>query len=749
MNGVADWPISAKALAALFALLLLGAFWSILASTVFLAGTRMLMTHKGIPLFEFWSYHRFYGFSHPRVGLWLKIAAGVATAVPVLLFVGRVVRKGFPGFAPKALHGMTRWASRGELVAAELYAKSLGLYVGRDSLGRYLKFGGPDHIACYAPTRSGKGVGLVIPNALLYPASLVALDVKKEIFAATAGIRTEAGQKVFLFDPLAPDGRTARYNPFSYVRRDTIDAFEDVQRIAQMVFPAVSGDQAFWTDSARSAFTGAASFLAETPELPFTFGEVLRLLSSVDGAAAIITRIEARRQAGKPYTEATVKALEDYLKGSADLVNSIRKTITSKLSLWFNPRIDAATAASDFDLRELKNSLHAIYVGVTPDNLARLRPLLALFFQQLVDLNIRTLPQFDPKAKHQLFLLLDEFPLLGPMPVLADAFAYVAGYNIRIMLIMQSKSQLRDRDLYGPDKAEAILDNCGLEVVFGTKNLKLSEELSARLGYDTVEASSRSGPLFWRALKKDKLSTTESDQKRALLLPQEIVRLKPHESIIIRPGMFPIRARRIRYFREALFSRLLRKPPAIEPIEVVLRMDQGKGFEPIAAEGQPAASTASVAASPAAPLPSSAPGYDDGARLARPKDKPPRGAVKAAGSRPALRKAAAEDPSIPDGPAPDGPDADAAVADAPFESGLASAARSSRTVADHGPRDDHPVSEPILQPHQSDALLGSIAGSKVDLTNLGIADGKAAIAAFLRNVPTVASLNRGRSIAAE
>ena len=130
-------------------------------------------------------------------------------------------------------------------------------------------------------------------------------------------------------------------------------------------------------------------------------------------------QIEARRIAGRPYTEATVKALEDYLRGSADTVAGIRKTMTAKLSLWYNPHINAATAANDFDLRELRHSLHAIYVGVTPDNIQRLRPLLALFFQQFVDLTVRTLPQFDPKAKHQVLVLLDELPRrqsLRPLP---------------------------------------------------------------------------------------------------------------------------------------------------------------------------------------------------------------------------------------------------------------------------------------------------------------------------------------------
>lgn len=574
--------MGAKAAAALLGLIVLSALWSVLASTTFLLGTGLL-SWDTLPFAQWWQYLGYYGWAHPTAGPWLRLSAGVATAVPLAIILAAAVRGG--RLPLSELHGATRWATRAETAAAGLYAAFRGLYVGQDARGRHLRFGGPEHVACYAPTRSGKGVGLVIPNCLLYEGSLVCLDVKKENWAATAGIRAEVGQKVFLFDPLAPDGRTARYNPFTYVRRGTIDAFDDVQRIAQMVFPHVSGDQAFWTDSARSAFVGAAAFLAETPELPLTFGEVLRLLAGAEGAKAMLERIEARRQAGRPYTEATVNALQDYLKGSADLVNSIRKTVTARLALWFNPRIDAATAESDFDLRELRHSLHAIYIGVTPDNIARLRPLLALFFQQLIDLTVRVLPQHDERARHQLLLLLDEFPLLGPMPVLADAFAFVAGYDVRIMLIMQSKAQLRDRDLYGSDKAEAILDNCGLEVVFGTKDLKLSEELSARLGYDTVEAASRSGPRFWRALRRDKLNLTQSDQKRALLLPQEVTRLRQTDAILLRPGTFPVRARRIRYFADRLFTHLLRPAPIVAPIDIPVRLDSGKGFEAGPADG--------------------------------------------------------------------------------------------------------------------------------------------------------------------
>ncbi len=222
MPEFSEWPLSAKALAGLAVLLVAALLWSVLASAIFLAGTG-LMTADTVPLVQFWIYLDAYGLGQPVVGLWLKIAAGLCTALPLLLFAMRVARKGWPGTGTGELHGETRWARRSELARAGFYAKFGGLFLGRDKRGRYLRFGGPEHVACYAPTRSGKGVGLVIPNALLYEASLVCLDVKKENWAATAGIRAAVGQKVFLFDPLAPDGRTARYNPFSYVRRGTID----------------------------------------------------------------------------------------------------------------------------------------------------------------------------------------------------------------------------------------------------------------------------------------------------------------------------------------------------------------------------------------------------------------------------------------------------------------------------------------------------------------------------------------------
>jgi len=705
MQGFSEWPVAAKALAGVFAAAVILALWSVLASVLFLVGTGLLARHQGFPFADWWMYWWFYGFGQPVVGFWLKASGIAATVLPVLFVVARIMRKGISG-STIALHGRTSW-EKNRVLREEFRAKVSGLFVGYTGYRDHLRFGGPEHVACYAPTRSGKGVGLVIPNCLLYEGSLVCLDMKKQNFAATAGIRKEAGQKVFLFDPLASDGRTARYNPLSYVRRGTLDAFDDIQRIAQMIFPEPNGggdgSSAFFTESARSAFTGAVALLAETPEQPLTIGQVLRLLTRADGPSYIMGLIEARRAAGKPYTAATVGALEDYLKGSADTVSDIRKTMTAKLSLWFNPRIDAATSESDFDLRELRYSLHAIYVGVTPDNIKRLRPLLALFFQQLIDLNVRTLPQFDPRAKHQVFLNLDEFASLGPMPVLADAFAFVAEYGIRMLLIMQSKSQIRNPELYGPDKATEILDNCGVEVVFGTKNIDVAKELSERLGTDTVDGLSRSGPRFWRLFRGTRLNETVSDQARPLLLPQEIIRLKRHQCIIIRPGMLPIKAKRIRYYKDHTFTRLLRKPPEIPPIEVVQRMDTGNAPAPAAAPAPAPAPTQPVAPAPA-------PAAAGTAKPAKGKGK-----NQAPAASSGTANAAPAPASVPAGAAP-------------AEPGQAGEA-------------------PALRPFQADGLIAGVLGADVDLSTYAASDSKEIVASLVGAMPTRTSINRRRAAA--
>ncbi|WP_242078202.1 type IV secretory system conjugative DNA transfer family protein [Brevundimonas diminuta] len=185
----------------------------------------------------------------------------------------------------------------------------------------------------------------------------------------------------------------------------------------------------------------------------------------------------------------------------------------------------------------------------------RVAPLYALLFQQLVDLNSRALPDAgDP----QTLVLLDEFARLGRAPVLAHAFAWVAGYGLRLLPVIQSPSQLRA--LYGPDVTEDIVTNCGLEIVFAPKELKVAQELSERLGYYTYRARSRSRPM---GLGQGRRSLTDSDQRRALMLPQELMQFPQHAFIVLKAGLAPTRGRKLVYFSDRRFTDRLRPPPDV------------------------------------------------------------------------------------------------------------------------------------------------------------------------------------------
>jgi type IV secretion system protein VirD4 len=228
------------------------------------------------------------------------------------------------------------------------------------------------------------------------------------------------------------------------------------------------------------------------------------------------------------------------------------------MNLWLNPHVDAATEVSDFDLRALRTRRISLYLAVSPDNLQRVAPLYNLLFQQLIDLNTHCLP--DAGSGTQVLVLLDEFARLGVASVLAQSFAYVAGYGLRLLPVIQSPAQLRA--LYGADITEEIISNCGAEVVFAPKELKVAQELSERLGAYTYSGRALSRPSGWSSGRR---SLTDSDQRRPLMLPQELLQLPRDALIVLRAGVAPIRGRKITYFRERAFTARLRPPPVVKP----------------------------------------------------------------------------------------------------------------------------------------------------------------------------------------
>lgn len=462
----------------------------------------------------------------------------------------------------RALHGDARFATRAEICSAGLLGEH-GILLGR--IGRrFLMLAGQQGVALAAPPRAGKGAGVVVPNALHWPGSFVCLDIKRENWTITAGFRERCGQACYLFDPFAEDARTAQWNPFFYVSGDPPRRLNDLQRIAEMLYPDPPNVDPFWTASARSLFLGIALYLFESPTLTKTIGEVLRqgMASDDEGFGHHWKRIIEGRNSGRfPLSPQCVRALYDVIDLAPVTASSIRKTFTSRLDLWLNPILDAATSGNDFDLRELRKRPMSIYVGVNPDDLHRLRPVLNLLFQQAIGLQTRELPERNPALKYQVLMMLDEMTAPGRIPILAESISYLPGYNVRVVLILHTPAQLRE--VYGAYNAETMLKSLAARIVFAPKDFNDAREISDELGFTTVKVKTISKPLLDGFDGRSRRSRSQSvtEQRRALLLPQEVKELSSEEALIFYEGLRPIRCQKIRYFTDARFQARLLPPP--------------------------------------------------------------------------------------------------------------------------------------------------------------------------------------------
>jgi type IV secretion system protein VirD4 len=392
------------------------------------------------------------------------------------------------------------------------------------------------------------------------------VDIKRENWEITAGFRQKHGQQTYLFDPLSETGETACWNPLFYVSDNPDIRISDIQRIAEMLYIVETGKDSFWALSSRTLFLGIALYLFETPHTTRTIGEILRQGmtggTTGEGFVAHWKRVIEGRRSGKHrlswQCEAAISEVIDLAPQTA---SGIRKEFTSKLSLWLNPLLDAATSGNDFDLRELRKKPISIYVGVTPDNLDRIRPVLSLFFQQTIGLQTRELPEHNPLLKHQVLLMLDEFTSLGRIPIIETSCGFLPGYNIRILLVIQTPSQLRS--VYGRDGADTIIKTLAGRILFAPKDFADAQEISNELGSTTVKGKSRSRPL-WGSGKGN--SMTESDQRRMLLLPQEVKELGDDKEIIIYEGIRPILADKIIYYQDKNFKSRLLPPPKVKKL---------------------------------------------------------------------------------------------------------------------------------------------------------------------------------------
>ncbi|WP_313457552.1 type IV secretory system conjugative DNA transfer family protein [Stenotrophomonas sp.] len=487
----------------------------------------------------------------------IKLAGVLGFGLPLLVLL--VVL--FFMFKPKkkSIHGDARFATAADLAKHGMFKKSdSGIVVGSFG-GKLVRLGGQQFVILAAPTRSGKGVGVVIPNLLEYGESIVVLDIKQENFDLTSGWRASQGHEVFLFNPFAEDKRTHRWNPLSYVSDDQNFRVSELMSIAAMLYPDGSDDQKFWISQARNAFMAFGLYLFEnwdderamgfpagsgTP----TLGAIFRL-STGDG-----TDLKKYLQSlsTQPFLSGNAKAAFANMLSQADeTFASIMGTFKEPLNAWINPVLDKATSANDFLLTDLRKKKMTVYIGIQPNKLAESRLIINLFFSQIINLNTKELPKGNPELKYQVLLLMDEFTSIGKVDIIASAVSYMAGYNVRLLPIIQSMAQLDAT--YGRDVSRTIITNHALQILYAPREQQDANDYSEMLGYTTVRKKN-----VTHAREKTHNFTEE---RRALMLPQELKAMGMDHEVFLYEGIpHPVKCDKIKYYKDKYFtSRLLPK----------------------------------------------------------------------------------------------------------------------------------------------------------------------------------------------
>ena len=499
------------------------------------------------------------------------------------------------------LHGSAHWATKAEIEALS-YFSGKGVYVGgwwdkKARQQRYLRHNGPEHILCFAPTRSGKGVGLILPTLLSWPGSSIVLDIKGENWALTAGWRKQQGHTVLRFDPSDASGSGCCFNPLEEIRLTTLECIQDVQNMALMlVDPDGKGLDDHWTKAAFAFFSGVILHCCITVRAyqnrTATLNDIVLMMSAEDKDIKTLLQEmmqephdvlmdgfapDADKRVGAACHTFIASSAKEMDSKAENEASGVLSSALVNMALYRDPIVDLNTRTSDFRIHDLMNRDKPVdlFLVVSPAAIDRVRPLMRL----IVDLIIRRIcasMEFKDGAsvaayKHRCLLMLDEFTSLGKLPIVEKAIAYIAGYGGKMYIIVQDTKQLNG--VYGKDNA--IMANCHVRIAYAPNDPETAELLSKMTGQTTVveKKVSISGGKGGTSR-----STSISETARPLLTADECMRLPgaqknaegkvtaPGHMLIFTAGNSPIYGMQILYFLDPVFSRRARIPaPGITP----------------------------------------------------------------------------------------------------------------------------------------------------------------------------------------
>ena len=453
-----------------------------------------------------------------------------------------------------ATYGSARWATAGEARHAGLIGPD-GVVLGK--LGAdYLRHEGPEHVLCFAPTRSGKGVGLVVPTLLTWPGSSIVHDIKGENWELTSGFRSRHG-RVLLFDPT--NAASAAYNPLLEVRRGEWEV-RDVQNIADvLVDPEGALERRnHWEKTSHALLVGAILHVLYAGE-DKTLAGVAAFLS--DPRQPIETTLRAMMTTahlGEAGVHPVIaSAARELLNKSENERSGVLSTAMSFLGLYRDPVVAQVTRCCDWRIRDLVENERptTLYLVVPPSDISRTKPLVRLVLNQI---GRRLTEELHAKGRrHRLLLMLDEFPALGRLDFFESALAFMAGYGLKSFLIAQSLNQIEKA--YGPNNA--ILDNCHVRVCFATNDERTAKRVSDALGTATEIRDARNYAGHRLSPWLGHLMVSRQETARPLLTPGEVMQLPASDELVLVSGCPPIRARKVRYYEDRQLQQRLLPPP--------------------------------------------------------------------------------------------------------------------------------------------------------------------------------------------
>ncbi|OIQ73817.1 conjugal transfer protein TraG [mine drainage metagenome] len=444
-------------------------------------------------------------------------------------------------------YGSARWATPKEIKVAGLLGPD-GVVLGRFHRD-YLRHEGPEHVLCFAPTRSGKGVGLVVPTLLTWPGSAIVHDIKGENWQLTSGFRARFG-RVLLFDPT--NTASSAYNPLLEVRRGEWEV-RDVQNVADvLVDPEGSLERRnHWEKTSHSLLVGAILHVLYAEEDKTLAGVASFLSDPKRPIESTLKAMMTTRHLGEAGVHPVVaSAARELLNKSDNERSGVLSTAMSFLGLYRDPVVAKVTSCCDWRIADLVEGRQPVtlYLVVPPSDISRTKPLIRLVLNQIGRRLTEDLQA--QKHRHRMLLMLDEFPALGRLDFFESALAFMAGYGLKAFLIAQSLNQIEKA--YGPNNS--ILDNCHVRVSFATNDERTAKRVSDALGTATEMramknyAGSRLSPWLGH------LMVSRQETARPLLTPGEMMQLPPADEIVMVSGIHPVRAKKARYYEDARFQ---------------------------------------------------------------------------------------------------------------------------------------------------------------------------------------------------